>query len=91
MRPYILSMLIVAAVPMAASAQGLVGGAERGARQGEIEAGPVGEVVGGAVSAAVGTVDGALGVDPRLGCESVTTRRTDGAGDTEVVKRTNCP
>ena len=52
-------------IPMAASAQGLVGGAERGANDGAAAAGPVGAIVGGAIGAATGTVGGILGVDDR--------------------------
>ena len=55
----------LALVSTAASAQGLVGGAEIGARRGEAEAGPVGAIVGGALGAAVGAVNGVLGVDAR--------------------------
>ncbi len=50
--------------PLAAQAQGLVGGAEEGAHEGGRAAGPIGAVVGGAVGAGVGTVNGALGIRP---------------------------
>jgi hypothetical protein len=53
------------AVPLGAHAQGTVGGAERGAAEGDRAAGPVGAIVGGAVGAATGTVGGVLGVDDR--------------------------
>ena len=53
------------AVPAAAQAQGLVGGAERGYRQGDRALGPIGGIVGGAVGAATGAVGGLLGVDDR--------------------------
>ncbi|MEJ0049685.1 MAG: hypothetical protein WDN02_00450 [Methylovirgula sp.] len=49
-------------LPVAAQAQGFVGGAEEGAHRGNQAAGPVGAVVGGAVGAGVGTVNGALGL-----------------------------
>ena len=45
------------ALPFAAQAQGVPGGVDRGAREGERAAGPVGAVVGG--------VNGVLGVDER--------------------------
>jgi hypothetical protein len=62
--------LALTAIPHFAHAQGVIGGMDRGARQGEYEggraAGPVGAVVGGAIGAgvggAVGAVDGVLGV-----------------------------
>ncbi len=57
--------LVLAALPMAAQAQGTVRGAEQGARQGERDAGPVGAVVGGALGAVAGTVGGILGVGDR--------------------------
>ncbi len=53
------------AVPTAATAQGLVGGAQQGYRAGDNALGPIGGVVGGAVGAGVGTVNGALGIRPR--------------------------
>jgi hypothetical protein len=61
----IFATLVLAAMPMAAQAQGTVRGAEQGARQGEHDAGPVGAVVGGALGAVAGTVGGILGVDDR--------------------------
>ena len=57
--------LAVLAIPVAADAQGLVGGAEQGYRAGDNALGPVGGIVGGAVGAGVGTVNGALGIHPR--------------------------
>ncbi|MDR3460898.1 MAG: DUF1236 domain-containing protein [Beijerinckiaceae bacterium] len=56
---------ILVVTPLAVQAQGLVGGAERGAAEGDRAAGPVGAVVGGAVGAAAGTVGGILGADER--------------------------
>jgi hypothetical protein len=56
---------VLLALPVAASAQGVVRGAEDGARQGNRAAGPVGGVVGGAVGAAAGGVAGLLGIDQR--------------------------
>jgi hypothetical protein len=47
----------VVAMPVMASAQGVPGGVERGSRDGERAAGPVGAAVGG--------VNGVLGVDER--------------------------
>jgi hypothetical protein len=56
------------ALPIGAQAQGLIGGAEQGAHEGDRAAGPLGAVVGGAVGAGVGTVDGALGIRPHHRC-----------------------
>lgn len=61
----LLATMVLAALPMAAQAQGTVRGAEQGARQGERDAGPVGAVVGGTLGAVAGTVGGILGVDER--------------------------
>ncbi len=58
--------LVVLAIPVAANAQGIIGGAQQGASQGVREgsraAGPVGGAVGGAVGGVTGGVTGALGV-----------------------------
>src|ERR1043165_3501840 len=51
--------------PVAAQAQRVPGGIERGARDGERAAGPVGAVVGGVIGGVVGGVTGVLGVDER--------------------------
>jgi hypothetical protein len=61
----LLSALVLAALPVAAQAQGTVRGAQQGAAQGEHDAGPVGAVVGGALGAVAGTIGGILGVDDR--------------------------
>ena len=53
----ITALVAVAALPVVAQAQGVPGGVERGSREGERAAGPVGAVVGG--------VNGVLGVDQR--------------------------
>jgi hypothetical protein len=53
----------VLAMPMAAQAQGIPGGAAHGAAVGNSAAGPVGAVVGGVVGGVIGGVEGALGVD----------------------------
>jgi hypothetical protein len=52
------------ALPTVTLAQGLVGGTEEGVHRGNRAAGPLGAVVGGAVGAGVGTVNGALGIRP---------------------------
>jgi hypothetical protein len=52
-------------LPASAIAQGVVGGMEHGAREGDRAAGPVGAVVGGTVGAITGGVAGVLGVDQR--------------------------
>ena len=59
------ALSLLMATPIAADAQGLVGGAEQGYHAGDRALGPVGGVVGGAVGAGVGTVNGALGIHPR--------------------------
>src|SRR5450756_1914914 len=53
----IAALVATVALPVAAQAQGVPGGIERGSRDGERAAGPVGAVVGG--------VGGVLGVDER--------------------------
>jgi hypothetical protein len=66
----ITGLLAVLAMPVAANAQGIVGGAKQGSAQGAKEGnkalgpvgGAVGGVVGGATGAAVGGVKGVLGV-----------------------------
>ncbi len=62
------NLAIIAAaltLPVAANAQGVPGGIDRGAREGERAAGPVGAVVGGTIGGVVGGVAGVLGVDQR--------------------------
>jgi len=53
------------AAPTVIHAQGVIGGMQRGASEGNAAAGPVGAVAGGAVGGAVGGVNGALGIGPR--------------------------
>jgi uncharacterized protein YcfJ len=67
--PFLLAagFLTAVSLPLAAQAQGLVGGAQQGAHEGNRVAGPVGAVLGGAVGAGVGTVNGALGIRPAHG------------------------
>lgn len=62
---YIAATCVSLAMPVAAQAQGLVGGAREGAAAGDRALGPIGGVIGGAVGAGVGTVNGALGISPR--------------------------
>ena len=63
------ALFIALIAPVAANAQGLVGGAANGASQGADQgndaAGPVGAVVGGTVGAVTGGVAGLLGIDQR--------------------------
>ena len=59
------AVALLIALPLAASAQGVVRGADEGVREGEHAAGPVGAVVGGVVGAVGGGVAGLLGVDRR--------------------------
>jgi len=53
------------AMPFAAQAQGIVGGAAQGADEGGRAAGPLGAIVGGVVGGVAGGVAGVLGVDQR--------------------------
>ena len=53
------------AMPLAAQAQGVPGGAAHGFNEGNRIAGPVGAVVGTAVGGVIGGVEGVLGVDQR--------------------------
>ncbi len=62
-------------VPVAADAQGFIGGAQNGYSAGDRALGPIGGVVGGAVGAGVGTVNGALGIHPRYRYYYVNHRR----------------
>jgi len=57
---FALAFLTMLAIPFAAHAQGIIGGAEEGVRRGNRAAGPVGAVVGGAVGAGVGGVVGGV-------------------------------
>jgi hypothetical protein len=57
-------VVLAISIPAVAQAQGVPGGIERGSRDGERAAGPVGAVVGGVVGV-VGGVAGVLGVDQR--------------------------
>ena len=67
MRMKIIAVVAMAgfAFPLAAGAQGVVGGAAEGAHDGNRAAGPVGGVVGGVVGAVGGGIAGLLGVDQR--------------------------
>src|SRR5664280_2761436 len=60
-----LAVLAVLAMPLAAQAQGVPGGAAHGFYEGNRIAGPVGAVVGTAVGGVVGGVEGVLGLDQR--------------------------
>jgi hypothetical protein len=53
------------AMPLAAQAQGVPGGAAHGFYEGGRIAGPVGAVVGGAVGGVIGGIEGVLGIPPR--------------------------
>ena len=55
------SVFAVLAMPLAAEAQGIVGGSERGAAVGARAAGPIGAVVGGVTGGVVGGVVGGVG------------------------------
>lgn len=54
------ALVATLAVPFAAHAEGIIGGAQEGAYRGSAVAGPVGYVVGGAVGAGVGGAVGAV-------------------------------
>jgi hypothetical protein len=62
MKKLVLLTLAILAMPLAAQAQGIIGGAQDGAHEGNRAAGPVGAVVGGTVGAAVGGAEGVIGV-----------------------------
>jgi hypothetical protein len=53
------------AMPFAAQAQGIPGGAAHGYHEGDRIAGPVGAVVGTAVGGVIGGVEGVFGLDRR--------------------------
>jgi hypothetical protein len=53
------------AMPLAAQAQGVPGGAAHGFNEGGRIAGQVGAVVGGAVGGVIGGIEGVLGIPPR--------------------------
>ena len=65
MKTMISAALLVLALPIAAHAQGIIGGVQRGAEEGTAAAGPVGGVVGGVLGGVTGGVAGLLGVDER--------------------------
>ena len=58
-------LLAMLALPMAAQAQGVPGGAAHGFHEGNRIAGPVGAVVGTAVGGVIGGVEGVLGINQR--------------------------
>jgi len=76
---HLMATVVVAALafPAVANAQGVVGRAESGARQGDRAAGPVGAVVGGVVGGVAGGVAGLINGDqrPRFREYVVTQRR----------------
>jgi hypothetical protein len=57
--------LLALALPVAAQAQGIPGGATHGFHEGDRIAGPVGAVVGTAVGGVIGGVEGVFGLDRR--------------------------
>jgi len=70
--PFAIAVVVSAlSVPLAAQAQGIVGGGQQGAAAGQRAAGPVGAVVGGVVGGTVGGVvggvKGVLGVPQHAG------------------------
>ncbi len=87
------AMAAMFALPIAAGAQGIVGGAAAGVEDGTRAAGPVGGIVGGAVGAVVGGIDGLFGVDqrPRFRDYAVRRHHASYAYDREVVIGTVLP
>jgi len=85
--PFVSTAAIFLALMSAATAQGVVGGAERGAHDGNRAAGPVGGVVGGVVGAVGGGIAGLLGIDqqPRFREYSVREHHESYAYDRPVV------
>ena len=67
MRMKLLATITIAvfALPFAAGAQGVFGGAAEGAHEGDHAAGPVGVVVGGVAGAVNGGITGLIGADQR--------------------------
>jgi hypothetical protein len=58
-------LFALVALPLAAQAQGVPGGAAHGFHEGNRIAGPVGAVVGTAVGGVIGGVEGVLGINHR--------------------------
>ena len=58
-------LVAMLALPVAAQAQGVPGGAAHGYHEGNRIAGPVGAVVGTAVGGVIGGVEGVLGINQR--------------------------
>ena len=58
-------LVAMLALPVAAQAQGVPGGAAHGFHEGNRIAGPVGAVVGTAVGGVIGGVEGVLGINQR--------------------------
>lgn len=87
------AMAAMFALPIAAGAQGIVGGAADGVEDGTRAAGPVGGIVGGAVGAVGGGIAGLFGVDqrPRFRDYAVRRHHESYAYDREVVIGTVLP
>lgn len=91
----VLAALITA--PLAANAQGLVGGAGNGAAAGAADgnaaAGPIGGVVGGVVGGAAGAVRGLLGADqaPRFRDYALREHRSAFRYDSELAPGARLP
>ena len=58
------TVVALLAAPIAVHAQGVIGGMQRGAAEGNAAAGPLGAIAGTAVGGAVGGVNGVLGINP---------------------------
>ena len=67
-KTFLLATLL--ALPLAAQAQGVPGGAAHGFHEGNRIAGPVGAVVGTAVGGVIGGVEGVLGINQRAAAYS---------------------
>ena len=87
MKSVLLAAAILAVLPSAALAQGIIRGADEGVHNGADTAGPVGAVVGGVIGAVVGGVDGLFGIDqrPRFRDYAVREHRHSYRYDHEVV------
>jgi hypothetical protein len=65
MKLWITVAIVALSIPLAAAAQGVLGGAAEGADDGNRAAGPIGGVVGVVVGAVGGGIAGLLGVEER--------------------------
>ncbi len=83
--PVAIILFVALALPVAAHAQGIPGGAQQGYDDGNCVAGPVGGIIGAAVGGVVGGLVG--GVNGMLGIEQ--RKETDRRGRRKAEKRCN--